>query len=479
MYRFGLLPIALVVALTGLSCESAPMVANAGKLHLAAQSGNSEGVHAALKSGDDVNQADGYGMTPLLYAAATPNVSVVEHLLEKGADPNHMAHDGETPLLIASRKSNIPVVELLIQRGALIDSLGEDGYTALAIATANHNKELFDLLLKLGAKPNTTLANCDTALIRSIKHNDTYFFNRLIAAGADPNVPGRAGNTPLIVAVISNKLEHVNKLLSAGSRINNFNDAGCSALFFAAGVEGIDPVITNRLIEKGADVNLRARNGLTPLKVACRAGKAAMAMYLYEKGANPNFDDSSDEGIELNGTMQHILGDYFLAKDNCDKARASYGTAQAYYKKSADKYNGDVNNIMWKQVGVSILQSMAISAQDYAASYQANMQSRQMAQIAGMKYAQQTRTGSQGYFSYMAHYDKTYVPTYQRGNIAYQSPPPGNASLEQIKAYAKNKAKHFEDQSTLIGKVLECFDKNPGGGAVLRACVDTVTRTSR
>jgi hypothetical protein len=51
--------------------------------------------------------------------------------------------------------------------------------------------------------------------------------------------------------------------------------------------------------------------------------------------------------------------------------------------------------------------------------------------------------------------------------------------LEQKKAYAMNKAEHFEDQSALIGKVLECFDKNPGGGAVLRACVDTVTRTSR
>jgi len=479
MYRFRLLLIVLVVAVTGQSCESAPMVANAGKLHLAAQSGDFSGVDAALKSGDDVNQADDYGMTPLLYAAATSNVSVVEHLLEKGADPNHMADDGETPLLIASRKSNIPVAELLIRKEARIDTLGEDGNTALAIATANKNKELFDLLLKLGAKPNTSLANCDTALIKSIQLQDTYFFDRLIAAGADPNLPGRAGNTPLIVAVISNKLQHVDKLLSEGSRINSFNDAGCSALFFAAGVEGIDPFITNRLIEKGADVNLTARNGLTPLKVACRAGNAAMAMYLYEKGANPNFDDSSDEGIELNGTMQHILGDYFLAKDKCDKARVSYETAQAYYKKLVDKYNGDVSKIMWQQVGAFMLLSMANSAQDYAASYQANMQSRQMAQIAGMKYAQQTHTGAQGYFSFMAHYNKTYVPTYQGVNKAYQIPPLGNASLEQKQAYARNKAKHFEDQSTLIDKILECYDKNPGGGAVLRACVDTVTRTSR
>jgi ankyrin repeat protein len=479
MNRSGLLLVALAVAAAGLSCQSDPMAANAGNLHLAAQAGDVSAIDAALKSGDDVNQADGHGMTPLLYAAATPNVSVVEHLLDKGADPNHMAHDGETALLIAARKSNSAVAEALIRRGAKVDILGEDGNTALAIATAKEDKELFAVLLKRGARPNTALANCDTALIWSIRHDDATFFDRLLAAGADPNLAGRAGNTPLIVAVISSKLVLVDKLLSAGSRIDSINDAGCSALFFAAGVEGVDPAITDRLVEKGADVNLTARNGLTPLKVACRSGNAAMAMYLYQKGADPNFDDTSDEGIELNGTMQHILGDYFLARDNFDKARASYGRAQAYYKKSADKYNGDVSKIMWTQIGATVLQSMAAAAQEYAATSQAEMQARQMAQIAGMKYAQQTRTGAQGYFSYMAKYNKTYVPTFKGFALAHQSPPPGNASLEQRQAYAKDRAKHFEDQTTLMDKILECFDKNPGGGAVLRACVGTVTGTSR
>jgi ankyrin repeat protein len=476
MYRLGLLLIVLVVALTSLSCaSSAPMRANAGKLHLAAQSGDLPGIDAALKAGDDVNQADDYGMTPLLYAAASPNVSVVKYLLEKGADPNHMAHDGETALLVAARKSNRAAAEVLIQRGSKIDYLGEDGKTALAIATANKNQELFDMLLKRGARPDITLTNCDTALIKSIRHDDKYFFDRILSAGADPNHTGRAGNTPLIVAVFSNKVEHVNELLSAGAKINSFNDTGCSALFFAAGVRGIDPGIIDRLVEKGADVNLKARNGLTPLKIACRTGNTALAIYLYEKGANPNFNDTSDEDIELNGVMQHILGDYFLAKDKCGRARAYYEKAQACYKKSADKYNGDVSKIMWKQIAVTALLAMSEAAQEYATQSQAEMQSRQMAQIAGMGYALKTHTGPQGYYSYMAHYNKTYVPTFKAAPMAYQRPPQGDAGLNAVKEYARNRAKYFEDQSVLLGKILVCFDKNPGGGVPLRSCVETET----
>jgi hypothetical protein len=43
------------------------------------------------------------------------------------------------------------------------------------------------------------------------------------------------------------------------------------------------------------------------------------------------------------------------------------------------------------------------------------------------------------------------------------------------KAYARKKTKQFfEESSTLISKVLECFDKNPSGGVVLHTCVNTV-----
>ena len=480
MNRTGLFLAVLAVAASCGSCATRPhTAANPGNLHLAAQSGDMAGIDAALKSGSGVDQPDGHGKTPLLYAAALPNLPVVRYLLDKGADPNHVAADGDTPLLVASRKANLPAVELLIQRGARIDALGEDGYTALTIATDNANRDLFDFLLKHDARPNASLANSDTALIRSIAQKDPYFFERLLAAGADPNRNGRAGNTPLIIATYCNKPEIVDKLLSQGARVGDVNDAGYSALFFAVGIEWIRPDLVMRLVEAGGDVNRTARDGLTPLKAACQAGHPDMVVYLYEKGANASFPDSSGEGIELNGQIHHILGDYFLARDDFNKARASFGTALDLYRKTADRYRGDVKTIEWKQTQAVMLQGMVDSLQASAASMQANMQSRQFGQISAMKHAEQTRTGFQGYHSYLTKYGQPYVPTYQGVNMAPLRPPPVNTPLETKKAYANGKARQFEDRSTLVGKVLDCFERNPNGGAALHACVDTVTGTFR
>jgi hypothetical protein len=78
----------------------------------------------------------------------------------------------------------------------------------------------------------------------------------------------------------------------------------------------------------------------------------------------------------------------------------------------------------------------------------------------------------------MTKYHQTYVPTYNGVNMASLPTPSANASLDMKKAYAEEKARQFEDRSKLMGNVLECFDKNPGGGAVLHACVNTVTGAS-
>jgi ankyrin repeat protein len=478
MSRVRTLLAVLAFAASGASCFSPlpPSAANPEKLHLAASSGDHAAVDAALKSGSKIDQVDGHGKTPLSYAAAGGNAAMVTYLLDKGADPNHVSEDGDTPLLVAARKGNDATVELLVQRGARIDTYGEDGFTALAIATKRADRKSFDLLLQLGARPNVSLANCDTALIASIPLKDLYYFDRLIGAGADPNLPGRAGNTPLIVAAYANKLEIAEKLLAKGARVNDANAGGYCALHFAVGVKGVDPALVRLLVEKGADVNRKARDGFPPVKFACQSGSAEMAMYLFEKGAIPAFEDTTPEGVEMNGTMQHFLGDYYLVQDQREKARTAYAAAQSYYKKMIELCKGDVTKLMWVEIGMGVNAEMAGMVQSSIASHQAQQQSRTFAQFGAMKHAEQTRTGFAGYSAYMAKYHQTYVPTYQGVNMASLSPPSGLVPLEEKKAFAYAKVKQFEERSAVITRVLECFDKYPGGGADLHACVNTATK---
>ena len=476
MYRADTWLLVIILMVFCVSCVTPKMAADSGKIHLAAQSGDRAGIDTALQSGTTVNQIDNYGKTPLIYAAESGKDAIVEYLLNKGANPNHTADDGNTPLLIAVRKGNSRIAELLIQRGALVNGFGDDGFTALTVTAEKGNKKVFDLLLKHGAKPDVSFANRDTALMKSIPRKDSYYFDRLLESGADPNKKGRGGNTPLIIAACSNKPEIAEKLLKAGARINELNESGNSALLFAAGLAGIKPDIAKLLVEKGADINQSSKDGLTPVKAACLAGNTGMVVYLFEKGARMNIDDASDEGRELNGTFNHILGDYYLAKDDLNNSRTSFEKAQGYYKKIIDQYHGDVASMTWKQIGGYTLMPLYMVLNPVGAGIlAANIAT---GRTVNQQLTAQMENSINAFYSHKQKYHHPYVPTYEGLNMAYVQPPLNDAPIAQKKTFAESKAKHFEKRSQIIANVLACFDKNPQGGSGLQTCVNAVAKAT-
>ncbi len=480
MYRADTWLLVIILIVFCVSCVTPKMAADSGKIHLAAQSGDRAGIDAALQSGSPVDQIDNYGKTPLIYATERGNAAIVEYLLNKGANPNHTADDGSTPLIIAVRKGNSLIAELLIQRGALVNGFGDDGFTALTVTAEKGNKKVFDLLLKHGAKPDVSIANRDTALMKSIPRKDSYYFDRLLESGADPNKKGRGGNTPLIIAACSNKPEIAEKLLKAGARVNELNESGNSALLFAAGLAGIKPDIAKLLVERGADINQSSKDGLTPVKSACFAGNAGMVVYLFEKGARMNIDDVSDEGRELNGTLNHILGDYYLAKDDLKKSRISFEKAQGYYKKIIDQYQGDVTKMAWKQAGgytlaAAWLPMLMVLNPGAAGALVANIST---GTTTNRQITAQMDDSIRAYYAHKQKYHHPYVPTYEGVNMSYVPPPLNDAPIAQKKTFAERKAQHVEKRSQIITDVLGCFDKNPGGGSGLQTCVNTVAKAA-
>lgn len=59
-------------------------------------------VKLLLEAGDNVDQRDNYGYTPIIYACKQNDIDLVRFLLEKGARVNDKANDGYTPILAAS-----------------------------------------------------------------------------------------------------------------------------------------------------------------------------------------------------------------------------------------------------------------------------------------------------------------------------------------------------------------------------------------
>jgi ankyrin repeat protein len=82
------------------------------------------------------------------------------------------------------------------------------------------------------------------------------------------------------------KLAEIIEDVEAGADVNLRAKNGFTPLHFAAEAGHLD--IVQYLLDHGADVNAREPSGFTPLHLASLAGHAAVVQTLLEKGANPN-----------------------------------------------------------------------------------------------------------------------------------------------------------------------------------------------
>ena len=191
-----------------------------------------------------------------------------------------------TPLCYAIVGGNSVVVELLISRGAIIEPYSE---RFLDYAVSEDRVEITKLLLENGA---------DLGKAPRILDDDSEMRAVLRGYGVPPkdiNAQSDMGWSPLVYACRGDNGEHpdaVQRLLELGADIDVRNYKGKTALHCAAKA-GFLKVI-HLLIEKGATVDAIDDSGETPLFEAIRSTiksgekqQAALEVLLV-KGANPN-----------------------------------------------------------------------------------------------------------------------------------------------------------------------------------------------
>lgn len=87
-------------------------------LMMAARNRNLEGCKLLLAAGADIQAADAYGCTPLIYSAQQSDPIISLFFLENGADPNIADSDGWTAFHWAARHSLLPLIKIYIDFGA-------------------------------------------------------------------------------------------------------------------------------------------------------------------------------------------------------------------------------------------------------------------------------------------------------------------------------------------------------------------------
>ena len=106
-----------------------------------------------LRHGEEMNQIDEYGFTPLIEAAIINNIELSKLLLEHGANPNQQDATGGSALHWAAENNNLDLCRLLIKQGANPNSYNFAGQSVVVMPMLRGQKQLKQLFIQAGANP--------------------------------------------------------------------------------------------------------------------------------------------------------------------------------------------------------------------------------------------------------------------------------------------------------------------------------------
>lgn len=188
---------------------------------------------------------------------------------------------------------------LLSTQVCLAQTTGPRNVDSLIHAISERNTEQTHAILASHPNLNVRTQHGETPLGEAISQGLVSLIKELVTAGADPNFAAGGGDTPLMLATFTCSLESAEFLLKHGALVNSTNNTGETALMNAAHACW-DGRVTRLLINSGANVNVKAKHGQTPLIVAAFAGNEEAVGELVRAGANVNAtDENGDTALKV------------------------------------------------------------------------------------------------------------------------------------------------------------------------------------
>jgi uncharacterized protein len=257
-------------------------------LHWAAQKGDLDLAQTLLYAGANVRATTRVGgYTPLLIASRNGHAALVDALLANGADPNLATSNGATPLMMAAQGGNADVVKALIAKGADVNAKEKvKNETALMIAASYGRADVIRALAAHGAELAATTKVLDMAVFNKEEGERLAQFQQqqaaqAAAAGGRGNAAapeGRRGFNPNAKPGIERQYNYTELVAYWG---------GMSAVHFAAREGRIEAM--KALVDAKADINQKVvGDNSTPMLIATINGHFDLAKYLLDQGADPN-----------------------------------------------------------------------------------------------------------------------------------------------------------------------------------------------
>lgn len=262
---------------------------------------------------------------PMYVAVGCCLPGAVQKLLDAGYDPNKAVRfqSSVQPSYILSKA---------------VSEMGCWSSRSDSASMYHRAEEVVRVLLKSGADPNLSID--DPGGLPAIFYcNKPDTVQLLLEHGADINARETSGRSMLHMSIIDDDIDMAEYLLEHGANPKLEDDYGCGPIFYVQSAEAIrlladheaklNTVANNGdiplarlssdlisvLIEAGADVNFKNREGRTALYLRCRnvtSKTSACVRVLIQEGADLNIRDSSGMTPFLTFMLSHSWDPYVL-----------------------------------------------------------------------------------------------------------------------------------------------------------------------
>ncbi len=268
-------------------------------LHGAAFYDHPDCVRLLLENGADTDARTSGLYTPFLSGAAGQGgMGVITALVDAGVDVHDRNDQGENAVMLAARAGKPDVVEYLMMNGVSIYAKSNDaGRSATHYAAMNGNVEILRMLTSTGARVDEESDGGWTPLFWAVLRGQSDAALFLLEKGADPNIEGPDGNAILTYATREWQPEVVRGLLEHGADPNAREEGTGRTLLHQMALAGVAEGVTMAL-EAGADVDTKDDAGMTAIQYAARYGHRGAAEVLEARGASTRKLEKNYDGCE-------------------------------------------------------------------------------------------------------------------------------------------------------------------------------------
>lgn len=202
--------------------------------------------------------------------------SEIVKLLQLGGNPNyfHQRDENRNALHVACEKGDLSLVQLLVDNGADVDAKVLPSHNIpLHIAVIAQSEEIVAYLIEKGSSVNAANGYGNTPLHEAARLSHPGLLRFLMSKGADINAANHRGSTPLHHLCYGPS----HSSSSSSSSSSSMNQLEC----------------LRRLLDAGALVDAKDRDGVTPLHVCAQNGFIDGAQRLLHAGADARAKDNT------------------------------------------------------------------------------------------------------------------------------------------------------------------------------------------